>query len=80
LSRARAVEHRPTGDERVFADESGRTWSATFTGEAIVFTCVSDGRQSGRAIAIPAGGLAGDVGDDKLREWLSAAPHIGRLT
>jgi hypothetical protein len=77
---ARTNQYRPTGGERVFADESGRLWTAGYTGEAIVFTCVSDGRQSGRAIAISAGDVAGDVGDDTLREWLGAAPRIGRLT
>jgi hypothetical protein len=79
-SRARTTEYRPSGGDRVFADERGRLWNAAYTGEAIVFTCVSDGRQSGRALAIPAGDLAGDVGDDKLREWLDHAPHIGTLT
>lgn len=77
---ARTIQYRPSGGERVFADDTGRLWNAAFTGEAMVFTCVSDGRQSGRAIAIPAGGLAGDVDDDTLRGWLDAAPRIGRLT
>ena len=77
----RAVtQYRASGGERVFADESGRLWNAAYTGEAIVFTCVSDGRQSGRAIAVTDGDLAGDVGDDTLRAWLSSAPRIGRLT
>jgi hypothetical protein len=75
-----AVRYRPSGEERVFADESGRVWSAAFTREAIVFTCVSDGRQSGRAIAVTEDDLHDDLGDDTLRRWLSSAPHIGRLT
>ena len=72
--------YRPSGEERVFADEIGRRWSAAFTGEAIVFTCVSDGRQSGRAIAVTEDDIADDVADDTLRRWLSSAPLIGRLT
>lgn len=75
-----AMRYRPSGEERVFADETGRLWSAAFTSEAVVFTCVSDGRQSGRAIAVTADDLSDDLGDDTLREWLSSAPHIGRLT
>jgi hypothetical protein len=74
------IRFRPSGEERVFADEAGRLWSAAFTGEAIVFTCVSDGRQSGRALAITADDLGDDLGDDTLRGWLGSAPHIGRLT
>ena len=77
---ASAIRHRPSGGERIFADETGRLWSAAFTGEAIVFMCVSDGRQSGRAIAVTEDDLGDDLGDDKLRAWLSSAPHIGRLT
>jgi hypothetical protein len=75
-----ATPYRPSGEERVFADEAGRLWSAAFTGEAIVFSCVSDGRQSGRAIAVTANDLSDDLGDDTLRAWLGSAPHIGRLT
>ena len=77
---ARQQTDGPPGEERVFADEIGRRWSAAFSGEAIVFTCVSDGREYGRAIAIAAGEVADDVGDDMLREWLGSAPRIGRLT
>ena len=71
---------RPSGGERIFADETGRLWSAAFTGEAMVFMCVSDGRQSGRAIAVTPDDVSDDLGDDRLRAWLSSAPHIGRLT
>lgn len=77
---AGAIRFRPSGGERIFADETGRLWSAGFTGEAIVFTCVSDGRQSGRAIAVTAEDLSDDLGDDTLRAWLSSAPQIGTLT
>lgn len=76
---ARSTTHRPSGGERVFADERGRLWSAAATGDAIVFTCISDGRQSGRAIAIDLLPPNGDVGDDTLRAWLRAAPRIGSL-
>jgi hypothetical protein len=66
-------------DDRVFADDQGRLWSAVHTGEAIVFSCISDGRQSGRAIAVESAPLDGSVGDDTLRAWLDAAPRIGTL-
>ena len=73
---------RPSGGERVFADELGRLWSASHTrGEgAVIFTCISDSRQSIRAIAAEAGLRLADVSDDTLRAWLRDAPRIGRLT
>jgi hypothetical protein len=77
---ASGTKYRPSGGERVFADERGRLWSAANTGEAIVFTCISDGRESGRAIAVDLATLGEDVGDETLRAWLTAAPRIGRLT
>lgn len=77
---AGAFRYRPSGGERTFADEAGRLWSAAFMGDAMVFTCVSDGRQSGRAIAVTPEDLGDAVGDDTLRAWLSSAPHMGRLT
>ncbi|HEY6220688.1 MAG TPA: hypothetical protein VIV65_11605 [Gemmatimonadaceae bacterium] len=70
---------RSSGGERVFADEHGRLWSAAFTGEAIVFSCISDGRESGRAIAVDLQRFDASVGDDTLRAWLNAAPRIGTL-
>jgi len=70
---------RPSGGERVFADEKGRLWSAAHTGDAIVFACISDGRQSGRAIAMDLPRLDASIGDDMLRAWLKAAPRIGTL-
>ena len=73
--------HRPSGGERVFADDLGRLWSAAPTGGAVIFTCISDGRQSGRALAVDLSLLEADeVGDDTLRAWLAAAPRIGTLT
>jgi hypothetical protein len=71
---------RPSGGERVFADDAGRLWSAAYTGEAVVFTCISDGRESGRAIAVDLSRFDASVGDDTLRAWLSAAPRIGTLS
>lgn len=75
---------RPSGGERVFADADGRLWSAVRhsdeDGATVVFTCISDGRQSGRALVIEDAEEVGDVGEDTLREWLEAAPRIGRLT
>lgn len=75
----RSVTFRKSGGERVFSDAQGRLWSAANTGEAIVFTCISDGRQSGRALAVDLASLAEDVGDETLRAWLEAAPRIGML-
>ena len=75
---------RPSGGERVFADAQGRLWSAASASDAgsvtVVFTCISDGRQSGRALVIESAEEVGDVGEDILRVWLEAAPRIGRLT
>ena len=79
---------RPSGGERVFTDAFGRLWSAasiideqgTRGGVTVVFTCINDGRQSGRAIVIELTQEVGDVGDETLRAWLEAAPRIGRLT
>ena len=76
---ARSTTYRPSGGERVFADSRGRLWSAAHTGEAVVFTCISDGRQSGRALAVELAKLDDSVGDDTLRAWLHAAPRIGTL-
>jgi hypothetical protein len=75
---------RPSGGERVFTDAFGRLWSAISHsdthGVTVVFTCITEGRQSGRAIAIDLPEEVGDVGDETLRAWLEAAPRIGRLT
>ena len=71
---------RPSGGERVFADDRGRLWSAVYTGEAVVFSCISDGRESGRAIAVDPARFDASVGDDTLRAWLNAAPRIGTLS
>jgi hypothetical protein len=46
----------------------------------VVFTCICDGRQQGRAIATDLLALDDDVAESTLRAWLSAAPRIGRLT
>ena len=82
----RTAPRRPSGGERVFTDALGRTWSAAYVkGEgggpnAVVFTCVSEVRQSGRALAVDLPGSVGDVEEDTLRAWLSVAPRIGTLT
>ena len=64
----RQKDLRPSGGERVFTDALGRLWSALTTsddrGATIVFTCITDGRQAGRAIAIDLlGTLHAAVGD-----------------
>jgi hypothetical protein len=74
----------PIREERVFAGDAGRLWSAACRGEAVVFTCISDGRQSGRAIAVEAPcyqiSEKDTIGDETLRAWLDAAPRIGTLS
>ena len=83
-SSSREKHTRPSGGERVFTDAKGRLWSAIShsdaNGVAVVFTCITEGRQSGRAIVIDLSEEVGDVGDETLRAWLEAAPRIGRLT
>ncbi len=75
---------RPSGGERVFTDDQGRLWTAISSvesdGVTVIFTCITEGRQSGRAIVIDLSQEVGDVGDETLRAWLEAAPRIGRLT
>lgn len=76
----RRSTNRPSGDERVFADERGRLWSASRTAGALIFTCISDARQSGRALALESAMREDEIGDETLRAWLSAAPRIGTLS
>ena len=77
---------RPSNGERVFTDDKGSIWSASFVpggagdGNAIVFACISDSRQSVRAIAADPELSFAEVHDDTLRAWLRDAPRIGRLT
>lgn len=83
-SSTRHPPRRPSGGERVFADDAGRLWSAARSPEspdgAIVFTCISDSRQAVRAIATDGTLRMTDVADETLRAWLRQAPRIGRLT
>ena len=72
---------RPTSAEaRVFSDDAGRLWSAVRTRDAVVFTCISDARESGRALAIEDTVREDETGDETLRVWLGAAPKIGPLS
>lgn len=76
---------RRSGGERVFSDDDGRLWSASYTKEgsgagAVVFACISDSRQPVRAIAMDGAHRLKDATDDALRTWLRDAPRIGRLT
>ena len=64
---------------RVFADDSGKLWSAVVDGAAIVFSCISDARQSERAISADHVILDDTIDDATLRAWLEAAPRIGML-
>ena len=75
---------RSSGGERVFTDDEGRLWSAALEQRdgpdgALVFRCISDGRQSIRALVVDPLALP-DAGDEVLRAWLRAAPRIGTLS
>ena len=70
----------PQVDGRVFSDDNGRLWSVVRTTTAVVFTCISDARQSGRALAIEDALREEQTGDETLRAWLGAAPKIGSLS
>ncbi len=76
---------RPSpGGARVFADDAGRLWNASHaTGTvdaAVVFTCISDSRQTARAIAVPVSFAITDTADEVLRTWLREAPRVALLT
>ena len=75
----RSAKQTP-GDGHVFADESGRLWSAVHTASAVVFTCISDARQARRALAVEDTQREDETGDETLRAWLGAAPKIGTLS
>ena len=80
----RIAPNRRSGGERVFTDDEGRLWSAALEerddpGGALVFRCISDGRQSVRALAVDPLALL-EAGDDTLRVWLRAAPPVGTLS
>lgn len=81
---SRSKETRPSGGDRVFTDADGRLWSAATTadqnGVTVIFSCITDGRQSGRAIQVELPREGAEPGDELLRAWLEAAPRIGRLT
>ena len=80
----RIAPNRRSGGERVFTDDEGRLWSAALEQRdaldgALVFRCISDGRQSVRALFVDPRALS-EAGDDVLRAWLHAAPRIGTLS
>jgi hypothetical protein len=81
---ARNAPHRHSGGERVFTDDDGRLWSAALEQRddpdgALVFRCISDGRQPIRALAVDPLALP-EAADELLRAWLNAAPRIGILS
>jgi hypothetical protein len=80
----RSSQIRPSGGDRVFTDADGRLWSAVTStdgnGVTVIFSCITDGRQSGRAILVELPQEGAEPGDEVLRAWLEAAPRIGRLT
>jgi hypothetical protein len=71
---------QPPANCRVFSDDDGRLWTVVRTPSAVVFTCISDARQSGRALAIEDALREEQTGDETLRAWLGAAPKIGSLS
>ena len=80
----RIAPTRRSGGERVFTDDEGRLWSAALEERdepdgALVFRCISDGRQSVRALAVDPLALL-EAGDETLRAWLRAAPPVGTLS
>lgn len=75
---------RPSGGERVFTDDHGRLWSAALDQRddpsgALVFRCISDGREAVRALAVDPPAFR-EALDDVLRAWLGSAPRIGVLS
>jgi hypothetical protein len=69
---------------RVFTDDDGRLWCAALEQRdaadgALVFRCISDGRQSVRALTVDPLALL-EAGDETLRAWLRAAPPVGTLS
>lgn len=83
-STTRRAPTRPSGGERVFTDDTGRLWSAALEQRddpsgALVFRCISDGRQSVRALAVDPPTFR-EALDDVLRIWLDSAPRIGMLS
>lgn len=74
---------RPSGEERVFAGADGRLWGASHRSDAkqgaVVFTCITDSRQSVRAAAVEAAFRLADATDEQLRHWLVDAPVLGKL-
>ena len=76
---ASSTTDRPSSGARVFADQAGRLWSVAYVGDAVVFACITGGRQALRAISAEAARIDDAVGDETLRAWLNSAPRIGML-
>jgi hypothetical protein len=76
---AKPTAPRTNASVRVFADGTGRLWSAAASGEVLVFNCVTETRRAARAIAVALPELDASVSDDALRSWLDQAPLIGQL-
>ena len=82
-SAPRQPSHPQAEGQRVFTDEAGLLWSASFTrsgGGAVEFSCIGDARRPVRAIAVDAALRIAEISDETLRAWLRDAPRIGRLT
>lgn len=75
----RSTTSRSSESVRVFADGSGRLWSAARSGGVLVFNGISETRHTGRALAVELTRLDDSVSDDALRAWLEQAPAIGTL-
>jgi hypothetical protein len=85
-SRSSPSPGRPRGEERVFSAPDGKLWGASVrqgpdAGDAVVlvFTCMTEARQSVRAVTIDAAVRLRDLTDDALRAWLATAPTVGKL-
>ena len=79
----RQPSRSPTEAQRVFTDDAGLLWSASYTrsgGGAVEFSGVGAARRPVRAIAVDGMLVLKDVSDETLRAWLRDAPRIGRLT
>lgn len=84
----RRPTRRSSGAERVFEDRAGRLWSAgparmpTDAGveeDVLLFVCVSEVRESPRAIAFPQGLRLAEANAEALAALLADAPKIARL-
>ncbi len=74
---------RHPGEDRVFADDERRLWSAAVAQHgqeyAIVFACITDARQPIRVLAMGDDAREADFTEQSLRAGLASAPRLGPL-